>query len=383
VTAIQHPLGIDLSLFPVRDRLIYLNHAGTSPMPRTAAEAMKQYADEDTALGSAEYGRWEARLATTRAHAARLINAEVDEIAFAKSTTLGLHNVAYGIDWKPGDVIIVEENTFPGNWLPWIIAERFGATRWIWPERQFRYDLGELEARLRRGGVRMVAIASANFSTGYRQDLAAIGALCRQYGALFCVDAIQTLGAFPIDVKALGIDFLSADSHKWMMGPEGAGIFYVRRDRLPLFREDVVGWLGRANFTEFHRLDLPPDPTARRFEEGAPNMGGFIAMGASIDLLVRTGPDRIAAHNRALCRVLEEGFTRLGWQVISPRDEAHASAIVCAHREGTDVARVAATLRRDHAIFGVVRRGFLRLSPHFYETTDDMRRVVEALAAIG
>lgn len=380
-SATTHPLGIDLEEFPVRGEYIYLNHAGTSPMPRRTAEMFRLYGEEAAKYGSARYGNWEMRLGKVRQAAARLLGCAPSEIALAKSTTLGLQNVAYGLDWKPGDVVIVEENTFPANWLPWIAAERdYGIERRVWKERDYRYHLEDLEALLKEGNVRLVAATSANFSTGFRQDLAAIGELCRAHGALYCLDAIQTLGVFPLNVKELGVDFLSADSHKWLLGPEGAGIFYVAADKLALFKDTSIGWMGRENFTEFHRLDLPPDPTARRFEEGSPNMGGFMAMGESLNLILDVGTDRISSHNRSLCTVLEEGMEAQGWTVMSPRGGKHASSIVTAQKEGIDTAAIAKALLREHKVFCVYRRGFLRMSPHFYETTDDMERTLECLA---
>ncbi|MCC5878107.1 MAG: aminotransferase class V-fold PLP-dependent enzyme [Candidatus Sumerlaeia bacterium] len=376
----SHPLGIDLNEFPVREEYIYLNHAGTSPIPRRTAEMFRLYGEEAAKYGSARYGNWEIRLGKVRQTAARMLGCDPSEIALAKSTTLGLNNVAYGLDWKPGDVVIVEENTFPANWLPWIAAERdYGIKRRVWPERDYRYNLEDLEDLLRQGSVRLVAATSANFSTGFRQDLAAIGELCRKYGALFCLDAIQTLGVFPINVKELGVDFLSADSHKWLLGPEGAGIFYVSRDKLDLFKDTSIGWMGRENFTEFHRLDLPPDPTARRFEEGSPNMGGFMAMGESLNLLLDIGAERISTHNRELCKVLEDGLEAQGWTVMSQRGGKHASSIVTAQKEGIDTAAVAKSLLKNHGVFCVYRRGFLRMSPHLYETVGDMEETLGRL----
>lgn len=377
-----HPLGIDPAEFPIVGRQIYLNHAGVSPLPHRAAEMMRAYTREAEEEAGTAWPAWARRMKTTRAEAAKLLGSHSDEIAFVKSTTAGLNAVAMGLAWKAGDVIVVEENTFPANWHPWKFAEAAGAKLWVWPERNHGYDLAELEARLRQGGVRLIAATSANYATGWRQDLAAIGRLCRAHDALFCVDAIQTLGVFPTNVEELAIDFLSADSHKWLLGPEGAGLMYVRRERLALFSDAGIGWLGRENHHLYHRLDLPPDPTARRFEEGAPNVAGFTAMGASLELLNGLGADRIAAHNRALCAVLEDGLVANGWILISPHGGPNASSIVSATNPTVNLDTLTAKLWREEKIFAAARRGFLRLSPHCYQTAQEMATVVEKIAAM-
>jgi selenocysteine lyase/cysteine desulfurase len=374
-----HPLGLDPSQFPISENQIYLNHAGTSPIPKVAADMLKTFADEVSHYASSVYSTWTKRLEETRGVAARFIGGSPDEIAFIKSTTAGINLVAMGLQWKPGDVIVVEERTFPSNFLPWRAAEAAGASLWFWPERNLEYHLIELEARLSQGGVRLVASTTAQFATGFRQDIRAVGELCRRYGALHSVDAIQTLGVFPLDVEECHIDFLAADSHKWLMGPEGAALFYCRREHLDLFPLHMIGWLGRANPGDYDSLDKPAAPGARRFEEGSPNVAGWMAMGESLRLLHSTGLPRIASHNRSLCRELESGLTEAGWSVRSPRDEQKASSIVSATREGEDYNALTARLWKDHRIFAAVRRNALRLSPHLYQTAEEMQRVVAAI----
>lgn len=374
-----HPLGIDPDEFPIRGNLTYLNHAGTSPLPRCAADALKQFADEVSGHASAVYTHWSRRLRAARAEIARLLHCDETEVAFGKSTTAGLNLVALGIAWQPGEVIVVEERTFPSNWIPWRdLAARRGAKLWTWPERDdYTYRLEDLEARLRQGGVRMVAATSANFATGFRQDMESLGRLCHEHGALLCVDAIQTLGVFPLDVKACHVDFLSADSHKWLLGPESAGLFYCAKDKLDLIDDGLVGWMGRENFFHYDALDLPPDPTARRFEEGAPNVAGNLAMGESIRFLNDLGIDRVMEHNLGLCGVLREGLEEAGFAVATPRNAC--ASIIAAHKPGLDMSELNARLWREETVWAAARRGFLRLSPHVYQTADDMAGVVKAV----
>lgn len=379
-----HPLGVDAAEFPIQENLLYLNHAGTSPLPRRAAEMFRTFADEVSGFASAKYGVWDTRIKETRRRAAALIGADTEEIAFKTSTTAGINLVALGIEWKPGDVVIAEERTFPANWIAWRdIAQQRGAVLWAWPERDYRYHLEDLEARLKQGGVRLVAATSANFSTGFRQDMNEVGRLCREYGALFCIDAIQTLGVFPLDVKECHADFISADSHKWLLGPEGASIFYCARERLDMIDPALVGWMGRENFTQFDRLDLPPDPTARRFEEGAPNVSGIMAMGESMGLLQEIGIDRIQKYNLEMTRLLMDGLEELGFTIVTPRADGARSSIVASYRQDFDSADIQARLWREHKIWGAARRGFLRLSPHFYQTREDIERTLAALKSIS
>ncbi|MCC6546049.1 aminotransferase class V-fold PLP-dependent enzyme [Candidatus Sumerlaeota bacterium] len=377
-----NPLSLDLSQFPIRDNLIYCNHAGTAPITRAAANMLKTFADEASGHASTVYDAWTKRMEETRAIAARLVGSDPSEIAFTKSTTAGLNLVATGIDWKKGDVVVVEEKTFPANWYPWKIAEKRGATLWFWPERDGRYDIADLEARLQQGGVRLVAATSANFATGYRADLEAIGALCAKHHALHCVDAIQTLGVFPIDVRKCHIDFLSADSHKWLMGPEGAAIFYCAKDKLGLIDDTLVGWYGREAFWNYDQLGAPPDRATRRFEEGAPNVAGVMAMGESLKVLAAVGIDRISVRNRTLCRILESGFAAQGWTIISPRDEKNASSIVSTWKQGIDPTKLAAELWKQSKVWVVSRRGYLRVSPHFYQSEAEMEFLLEGVKRI-
>lgn len=369
--------------FPIRRQQVYLNHAAVSPLPTRAVEELKRYVEECSKGGVLDYPEWTRRIRGARTAAAALINADVSEIAFVSNTSHGLMTVAHGIDWKAGDVIVVEENTFAANWHSWGPARRAGATLWQWPERDYRFDPAELEARLAEGGVRMVAITSAGYGTGFRHDLEAIGLLCRRHGVLFCVDAIQTMGAFPIDVVGMHIDFLAADGHKWLLGPEGAGIFYCRTGAMELLGDHLVGWMGRENPHDYGRLDQPPAASARRFEAGALNVPGVLALGGSLAVLQQVGINEIARRIRDNARILEDGLEAIGWEVISPRgDDPAASGIVAARHPRKNAIQVASNLARLD-VSAAERRGFLRFSPHFYNDAAEMHRALEALETLS
>lgn len=374
---LENPASLDVE-FPIRKSQVYLNHAGVAPLPRRAVEAMGRYASECSQGGIVSYPEWNRRIRAAREGAARLIGAEPGEIAFVKNTTHGLMIVAQGLDWKPGDVVVVEERPFPANWYPWKGLERLGVQVWQWPERDFRFHLEDLEARLKAGGVRLVSVCSAHYATGYRHSLAEIGSLCHNHDALFCVDAIQSMGAFPILAGDWNIDFLAADGHKWLLGPDGCGVLYCPERNLSRLGEHVVGWEGRAHPMDYDTLDQPPAKDARRFEEGALNLAGIHALGASMGLLNEVGLEAVTHRILENASHLADGLTAIGWELVSPRSGPERSGIVAVRHPRHDAARMASLLSHLD-VHVVARRGFLRFSPHFYNTPAEVTRALEAL----
>ena len=228
--------------FPVTESLIYLNHAGVAPLSRPAAEAMTRLAADALNFGSFHYAEWLEAYEGLRVAAARLIGASPREIAIVKNTSEGIATVAMGIDWKPGDRIVVFREEFPANYLPWKKVEARGVhLEWL----SCTASPDEIDAASK--GARLLAISFVQYLGGYRADLGAIGEICRRRGCLFLVDAIQGLGAFPVDVERAHIDALAADGHKWLLGPEGCGILYVRQSRQDEIEPAEFGWTNVAN----------------------------------------------------------------------------------------------------------------------------------------
>ncbi|MDK2970287.1 MAG: cysteine desulfurase / selenocysteine lyase [Candidatus Sumerlaeota bacterium] len=363
---------------------IHMNHAGVAPLTARARDAMAAYARDACAhMGTEAHNGWFARIAEIRASIGAYLNASADEIAFVKNTTQGLQIVANSLTWNPGECIVVEQTTFPANWYTWkSLEQRHGVRVLEWPERNHRYELDDLEQLLRDNNVRLVSLSAADFATGFHHDLAACGQLIKQAGALYCIDAIQVLGAFPIDVEACQADFLSADSHKWLLGPEGAGLFYARRSRYAEMNDFHSGWIGRKNFMDFDQRPAPPDDTARRFEEGCLNIGGVLGLGASLDVLLECGAaevERRLRHNRA---VLVEGLGELGWELVSPPDSAHSGGTASVRHPAID-AQTAAQRLDEAGILCAARNGLLRFSGHFYQPEEQLHRVIEAVAALA
>ena len=296
------------SEFPVTQHLIYLNHAAVAPPCRRAAEAMKALADDACAFGTLHYGDWLGTYEGLRQAAARLINAAPEEIAIVKNTSEGISTIAIGFDWRPGDRVIAFREEFPSNYYPWLRLEKRGV-RLTWLSI---YDpLEKIAAAI--PGARLLATSYVNYLSGYRADLKSIGALCRQHGCFFFVDAIQGIGAFPIDVEACQIDALSADGHKWLLGPEGNGILYVRKKWLDAIEPVEFGWTNPASYTDYSSRDMTLRPDAGRYECGTLNTIGCYGLRAALDFLLEIGVERIAAAVTQVADQLADGVQAKGY----------------------------------------------------------------------
>lgn len=312
---------------------------------------------------------------------ADFIGAQADEIALLGPTSLGLSLFANGLEWRDGDELLCYADDYPANVYPWMELARRGVNvRYLEPERPGEITPQLVEAALTER-TRLVALASCNFLSGYRIDVDAIGSLLRSRGVLFSLDAIQTLGAAPLRVDH--VDFLAADAHKWMLGPMAIGIVFVRREHFERLRPTLIGaWNVRSpNFIT--QPDIAFYPTARRYEPGVLNAAGIYGMRAALDLLAAAGLDRIHARILELKRALTQPLLAAGFQFLGPIDGPAASPITTFHhpaRDAADLFRaleerdVVASLRFDRA-----GRRYIRLSPHFYNTLDEMARVVEIL----
>ncbi|MEQ8820522.1 MAG: aminotransferase class V-fold PLP-dependent enzyme [Sumerlaeia bacterium] len=370
--------------FPISESQIYLNHAAVSPLPRPGQEAIATYARECCEEGLKAFPRWIARNDAARREAATLLGADAGEIAFVKSTTHGLQIVANSVNWRAGDVIVVEEHAFPANWYVWkSLEERFGVRVVQWPERpDYTFAIEELEPILADHPVRMVALTAGHYATGFRHDLAAVGEKVKAAGALYCLDAIQVLGAVPVDVRDCRADFVSADGHKWLLGPEGCGVFYVRRAVLGELNDSMCGWLGREKIDDYEARNLAPHPEARRFEEGAPNHMGMHGLGAALAIFNTVGMEEVWRRIQANTRVLREGLETQGWRAISSTDPAHATGILAMAHAEHDPVELAKKLMAG-GISLSSRRGFLRLAPHFYNSPEQMEMVVETIERLA
>lgn len=362
--------------FPVSEQLIYLNHAAVAPLSRRAANAMKELTDQACQSGSLHYTEWMKCYSDLRIAAARLINASKDEIAIVKNTSEGISFIAEGFRWKPGDQIVAFREEFPANYYPWLRLEARGVKlKWL-----SVYDPIETVAAA-LPGTRLLAISFVNYLSGYRIDLATIGRLCRETGCFFFVDAIQGMGVLPLDVQECEIDALAADGHKWMLGPEGNGILYVRKKWQDTIHPAEFGWTNPANYFDYGKRDMTLRPDAGRYECGTLNTVGCYGLRAALGLILEAGVPNIAAAVDALAQQMEEGARKRGYEVLVPRTRATGSGIVSFRHPSIDSSAIVSTLKAQN-ILATPRQQWVRVSPHFYITPEEIDRVIACLPPV-
>jgi len=366
--------------FPICARKIYCAHASDAPLPRRVADAMHESIDR-ASTDARTYDLEPAHITETRAGVARLTGAEVDEISFTGPTSSGLNAIANGLDWNAGDEVVCYLDDYPANVYPWLALARHG----VKPVLLEAERIGEITPEIVERGLtkrtKLVALASANFCSGYRIDLDAIGALCAERGVLFSVDAIQTLGAFPIALDR--IDFFSAGAQKWMLGPSGAGILYVKKSRRDLLRPVTIGgWnVQSPNFIAQREIEYAAG--GQKFEPGAYYHAAIAGLGAAVGLLLEAGPAQIAERILSLTQALKEGIAAAGFEFLSPEEINRRSGILAFRHPKIPSEQFLEALSKNDAVvslrFDREGRGWLRVSPHFYNTTDEMGKIAEVL----
>jgi selenocysteine lyase/cysteine desulfurase len=323
------------------------------------------------------------RVEQVRGDAADLLGVPADDVAFVRNTTHGLGLVASGLDWQPGDRVLVPDLEFPSNVYPWLALQDRGVkvdrVPPVGPARALPLEL--FEEQLDREPARLVAVSWVQFGRGWRVDLAGLARLCHERGALLCVDAIQGLGVLPAHFQQWGVDFASADGHKWMLGPEGVGVVYVAAERRPLLRPLEVGWNSVAHRREWDNPDLVLDDSARCFEGGTQPVGLIFGLGASIGLLLEAGVEEVWRHVDDLTATASEGLARAGARVLTDRGSGR-SGIVSFEIPGVAPERVCAALL-DAGVVASPRGGGIRVSPHGYSDESDIEALVRAVSEVA
>ncbi|MBI4517010.1 MAG: aminotransferase class V-fold PLP-dependent enzyme [Deltaproteobacteria bacterium] len=366
--------------FPSCEQLINFNHAGVSSVSLRVARAVTGFIEQATAVDGRVHQAWEQRAQAVRAAFARLIGAQASDIAFITNTSEGLSLVAGGLSWRAGDNIIAIDGDYPSNVYPWWGLRRFGVdTRMVTP-RNGRFGVDEVRAAS-DARTRLLAVSAVDWQTGFRCDLRALGAFCRERGFLFCVDAIQAVGALPIDVTQALIDCLAAGGHKWLLAPEGCGCLYVSPRVIEQVQPTLLGWKSVTDADHYlpYRFELRSD--AGRLEPGTPPYLGIHALGAALDLLHDAGAAAIETRVLELSALLAEGLRARGAQILSPWREQERSGILT-FRLGDDPSQLVSSLRRQ-GILCRPRGGGVRLAPHFYNNEDDIARFFSALDHAG
>jgi cysteine desulfurase / selenocysteine lyase len=382
--------------FPVTDHCVYFNHAAVGPLSTAAYRAMEEHAREQRDCGARH---WRAEHAHFRKTAARLLGADRDEISILKNTSEGLSFVAEGLGWRAGENVITSDSEFPSNYVPWKRLERRGVECRLIRSVDGAFTPEDVAALI-DGKTRVVSLSSVAFHNGFAPDLVRIGQICADAGVLFCVDAIQSLGALPLDVREARISFLAADGHKWLLAPEGTAIFFVAagaREELEVFE---TGWMNIELGGRFIGCGTELFPDGRRYEAGSLNTNGVYGLNASMDLLLEIGIDRIAPELLRIAERLATSLEGIGFTIHTPRPigsgiiaatppEFDLSALRERLREGgdelpRDVTAISALHRwlEHENVICAPREGMLRLSPHFYNDEREIDEVVAILREV-
>ena len=360
--------------FPVCERQTFLAHAGVSPLPRRVSEAMRNYL-EAASRDNQEDVLPEKVIGETRQLAAELIEARAEEIAFVGSTSMGLAMVAAGLPWEDGDNVVCYRDDYPANVYPWMnLASRGVEVRFVEPRQYGNICIEDLE-RVVDERTQLVSLSSVHFVSGWRLDVDRIGQYLHERGSLFCLDGIQSFGALRTSMQH--VDFAAADAHKWLLGPLGMAILFVRNEHVERLRPPLVGWHSAScpDYIAQDKLTFRPD--ARRYEPGTLNLVGLVGLRTALRLILDSGIETVEARVLALARkVIEEGG-RQGLSVMGANgDDTGLSGIVSFVSDKRDVAELHAKLARENFVTSLRRRRdgvrCLRVSPHFYNSFTEL-----------
>lgn len=366
-------------LFAVTQSYKYLNHAAVGALPQPTHDALHGFISAHASGGVMGTFAYERKMPEYRARIARFIGARPGEIAILRNTGDGANAIAAGFPWTAGDELILPDNEFPANVQPWLRLRKLGVNVRFVNSRQARLTPDVLRAHL-SPRTKIVAVSWVSFEDGYRHDLASLAEVAHGAGALFCVDAIQGLGAFPLDVQASGIDALYAGGAKWLLALQGVSFLYLRADLLDRLELASPGWRSPADMWEFLDYDQPFVADATRFEGGTPNFIGALSMAESIGVIERAGTSRIAAHVLALTDRLVEGLDRAGAHVASVRSATESSGIVTFTLPGTDSVELGKKLQREGFVT-TYRTGGIRVAPHGYNTHEEIDALLDTIGA--
>ena len=367
------------SQFAALEKYTYLNSAAVSPIPKTAIESVNSQLNDVAAHGSEHYNDWIETKNRSRALLATMMNVRTEEVAFMRNTSDGFAAVANGIDWKSGDNIVSFAEEFPSNFYPWRMArDRYGVELRLCPERGGRIDLDEFIGLI-DSNTKLVSISAVQFASGFQADLERIGRAARSVDALFAVDIIQALGAKGFDLPAQYVDIAAGASHKWLCAPEGCGFLFISDRAREILEPSFVGWISVETPWDFADREQPFKPNALAYESGTGASALFYGLEQSLKLLTETGLEKIDAHLLGLTDQLCDSLAGKNYDIICSRAPDERSAIVCIqHTDGLHCNEIAKRLQ-DQNIIVSPRGDRLRIAPHFYNNSEDIDRLIEAL----
>jgi cysteine desulfurase/selenocysteine lyase len=370
--------------FPVNNQCFYLNHAAVAPWPRCTRNAVQKFAEENCQTGAQGYLTWLKKEQDLRAKLAKLIGSKNQEcVALVKNTSEALSLVAYGLNWQAGDIVLISDKEFPSNRIVWeSLAHKFGVI-----VKQVHISAQDPEAEIlaainsTSSKPKIISVSAVQYASGIKLDLAKLGVACTANDVLFCVDAIQAVGAMAFKCDEWNIDFAMADGHKWMLGPEGLGFFFIKQQHIQNLNLHQYGWHMIEGAGDFSIKNWQPADSAQRFECGSPNMLAGYALEASTDLLLNIGLDNVAKaieHNHAF---LLNKLQALGAEILSPSDPKVRAGILTFRFAGVDSAKLYKKLMSKDVICAN-RGGGVRFSPHFHTTEACMEGAVKILQSL-
>jgi len=367
------------ALFPVTERAIYLNHAAVSAPPVPTINAVQSQLADVSQNGSVNFRNWIAVKENARQIVARMLGALPEQVAFMRNTSDGLSTVANGLGWRPGDNLVTFRNEFPSNIYPWLrVRDALGVEVRMCEERNGRIDLDELIGLI-DDKTRIVALSQIQFASGFRADLARIGRAARSHDALLVVDVIQALGVVPIDVQSELVDVAAAACHKWLLTPEGVGLLYLSERARERIQPTLVGWTSVPNPEDYGNFEQGWNKGTLAWETGTGPVALIHGLEASLKLLHEVGIPHIQAHLETLTDHLCERLRDIQYEIVSSRRAGEKSQIVCIRHTGGLSSMDLYTHLKKRNIITAPRGDRLRISPHLYNTMEEMDELVKAL----
>lgn len=372
------------SQMPIVPKWAYFDHAAVSPLSQPATEAIAAFSAEASELGDTVWPQWAARVEHLRDLFAKLLRCDRGEICMVPNTTTGINLVAEGWPWEPGDNIVLPEGEFPSNLFPWQNQQARGVELRIVPRRDGRVLIEDLIAQV-DDSTRIIAVSWVGYGSGFRIDVDQLVQQAHRRGVMVLLDAIQGLGMYPLDLQKTPVDFLAADGHKWLLGPEGAGMAMIRRDHLNKLRCGNVGWGSVKNSYNYADPKLELRDTAARFESGSANMVGITALAASVEMFCRVrevhGDDAISRRVINLAETLDGSLRKLGVHTRLPADEAHRSGILTFNVPDVEPSEVRKRAMEQKVVVSC-RDGGVRASIHAYNDDQDLDRLTHVVAEL-
>lgn len=367
--------------FPFSPDYAFLNYAAVAPWPTRTAQAVTTFAQENVTFGPIHYPQWLEKEAECREQLRQLINApSTDDIALLKNTSEGLSVIAHGLAWRRGDNIVISDQEFPSNRIVWqSLAAQGVDVRQVDLLAAETPELALIQAC--DANTRLLSVSSVQYATGLRIDLAVLGDFCQSQEILFCVDAIQSLGALPLDVRAIQADFVVADGHKWLLGPEGLALFYCRQDLRDHLSLHQYGWHMIEQAHDYDQKNWQVAQSARRFECGSPNMLGIHALSASLSLILELGITYIEAEIMRNREYLYNNINKISGFSCVTLNSRYSGIIAFGHQQIT--AEALYQQLRQQNVISAVRGGHVRFSAHVGTSRDVLDRALAVLAALA